>query len=114
MDVQINLLGGSATSAGFTTFRFQNAAFLGLKIAELSDTFTNGGLTPSLVGDTLTLTWNGEFIGASPDTRDFDRAAVYEFSSAPEPGSALLLLSGTAGLIFAMRRTARIRTKHAN
>jgi len=63
-------------------------------------------LTPSLVGDTLTLTWGGEFFGPFPSDQNFDRAAIYDFASAPEPGSAWLLLSGAGGLIFAMRRDA--------
>jgi hypothetical protein len=115
VDLQEFLQANSTSFAGTTIFQFQDAAFVGMQVAKLSDTFTNGGLTPSLVGDTLTLTWAGEFFSASTDPRNFDRAATYEFSSStPEPGSALLLLSGTVALAFATRRTRQIRTKQVN
>lgn len=73
---------------------FTDAAFVGGELSELSDDFPYGGVTATLVGDTITLSWAGGFVqpGSSYEaTYDFQSPAV------PEP-STLLIWSLLCGL----------------
>jgi len=86
------------------TQTFKSSAFIGLGLSELSDNFTHGGVTASLVGDTLTLTWAGT------STADGVLTASYSFTAAvPEPSSAVIAVLAT--LPLALRR--RLRTCQA-
>jgi hypothetical protein len=77
---------------------FQDLAFIGLSVAKQSDTFLNGGVTDSLVGDALTIQWGGG--GGVPANAPM--SAVFNFSgfSTGGGGGAVPLPAGAwAGLI---------------
>ncbi|HZS57476.1 MAG TPA: hypothetical protein VFA65_23960 [Bryobacteraceae bacterium] len=77
---------------------FTDAAFVGLGLTIISDSFVNGGTTATLDDDTLTVSWNGGVV--SPGTLQ----AIYDLELAtPEPSSWLLLLAA-APLLEWIRR----------
>jgi hypothetical protein len=89
---------GSASSA----YIFTSAAFTGLSLVKLTDTFT-GGVTATLVGTTLTVSAPA-FTGIGTHTATFSLAAA----GAPEPGAGLLFLAGGAMLAtLRLRRGSR-------
>ena len=72
--------------AGNWTQTFTDSAFTSL--TKVSDTFTNGGVTGTLMGDTITVTWAGT------DSDDGLLAATFNVgsvASAPEPSSAVIV-----------------------
>jgi hypothetical protein len=89
------------------TMTFVDAAFSGLSVTQLSDSFANGD-TFSLVGDKLTVTIQG-FPSSFPEGQT--DSAVFSFASsssggtgtppvgAPEPSSLVTLASGLVGLL---------------
>jgi hypothetical protein len=74
---------------------FTDTAFLGLKLLQTSDTFTNGGVTGVLSGDTITLDWAGT------STADGLLSTSFTLTPAntPEPSSILLLASSLICLL---------------
>lgn len=71
------------------TMTFTDTAFTGASFSKVSDTFTNGGVTGILVGDTITLTWAGTNSADGLLTATFDVAT----SAVPEPSSIVLALT---------------------
>ena len=67
---------------------FTSDAFIGLMLLEVSDNFLNGGITGSLIGDTLTFSWAG--IGSH------EGLLTAEYRLAPVPLPAALPLFGGA------------------
>jgi hypothetical protein len=74
------------------TYKFTDAAFAGLAVSTSSDTFLNGGTSPSLVGTTLTIV-----VPAFVPAGNYN--AVYVF--VPEPG---FVGAGSAALLLLKRR----------
>ncbi len=84
------------------TMTFVSSAFTGLTLTEVSDGFSDGGVTGTLTGDTLVFTWAGtsQYTGLM--------SAQYSLVSAvPLPAGGVLLLTGAAALGFAGRRRRR-------
>ncbi len=81
---------------------FTDPAFNGF-LAKVSDTFDDGGVTASILGDTITLNWGG----SAPDnvyTAVFDVGSVLQV---PEPSTWALVAGGALLAAFARRRLAR-------
>jgi len=73
---------------------FTDSAFA--KVSKVSDTFDNGGLSCSLVGDVLTITWAGDTFNGG---WNFNAVFDIKTTSVPEPSSLLLLGAGLLGLM---------------
>jgi PEP-CTERM motif-containing protein len=89
-------LGGGATN---WTMIFTDTAFT--SVSKISDNFSNGGLSYSLVGDVLTITWAGDI------NSGWDYNALFQVNAAgttPEPSSLLLMGTGVLGLAGFVRR----------
>jgi PEP-CTERM motif len=88
-------------SFGISTyvFTFTDPAFSGESFKKVSDTFDDGGLSGSLSGDQITLTWAANGSDEQPATMGavFDIGAA---SAVPEPSAWALMLLGFAGLGF--------------
>jgi hypothetical protein len=87
-------------------FTFTDPAFLGESFKTVSDTFDDGGLTGSLSGDQITLTWPANGGDEPPATM----MAVFHIGAAspvPEPSAWALMLLGFAGLGFVGYRRSR-------
>lgn len=86
------------------TMTFQDSAFVGATLTEISDNFPTGGLTATLVGDTITVTWAGTNTpGNFTGVFDLAPAAV------PEPSTiAAFGLLGACGLVYVRRRTKAV------
>lgn len=79
---------------------FTSSAFIGLTLLEVSDDFVNGGVSSSLVGNTLTFEWAGTSLG--PDTFN----AVYSLQAVPLPAALPLFAFALAGFgFFGWRRS---------
>jgi hypothetical protein len=78
-------------------FSFTDAAFAFRSLTKVSDTWDNGGVTGSLSGTTLSITWAG-----GQATIGNSMAAVFSFSPTPEP-SGVVLASLGALLLAGMR-----------
>jgi hypothetical protein len=87
-------------------FTFIDPAFLGQSFKKLSDTFNDGGLTGSLSGDEITLTWsaNGRVEPVATMGAVFQIGAA---SGVAEPSAWELMLLGFAGLGFGVYRRSR-------
>lgn len=93
-------------------FTFTDPAFLGQSFAKVSDTFDDKGLTGSLSGDQITLTWaaNGNVEPIATMSAVFHIGAASSTgsgSSVPEPSTWALMLLGFAGLGFGAYRRWR-------
>lgn len=64
-------------------FTLKSSAFVGQTLSEISDGFPNGGMTGSLVGDTLTVDWAGNTVFGSQT-----QSVVFNFSAPAGPGPA--------------------------
>ena len=80
------------------TMTFTSPDFAGLSLVEISDNYPNGGVDPSLVGDTITLHWAG-----SGDSLPGTFSANYQFQAVPEASTAAALALGFG--LFSFRRT---------
>jgi hypothetical protein len=83
------------------TMTFVDAAFSGLSVTQLSDSFGNGD-TYSLVGDKLTVTVPGfpsSFPKGQTDSAVFNFASSSGGGQVPEPSSLAMLASGLIGLL---------------
>src|SRR5262245_5221034 len=83
------------------TMRFTSAGFVGATLTEIADSFNAGGMTASVVGNVITLTWAGGAV--TPGTF----RAVYDVATVPEPATMLLVGSGLAAALRARRRARR-------
>jgi PEP-CTERM motif len=88
---------------------FTDSAFSGLNLVQTSDTFTNGGVSGVLTGDTITLDWAG--------TPTVDGLLSTSFTltptTTPEPSSFVLLGAGILGLVFSSFARLRSQTESA-
>lgn len=90
------------------TMTFTDPSFS--SIEKISDSFTHGGITSSLAGDTITLSWaglsNDNINTAATFTAVFNVGSGT--SAVPEPGTiALFATSSLTGAAFLLRRRAR-------
>lgn len=69
-------------------------------LSKVSDNFVNGGVTGTLVGDVLTVSWAGGSLDAGTVTLQ----AVFNVVSIPEPTTIALAGLGAAALMIARRR----------
>jgi hypothetical protein len=88
------------TGAANWIMRFTSAGFAGARLTELVDSFPSGGVTATVVGNVITLTWAGTNAPGS-------FRAVYDVAAVPEPGTMLLVGSGLAAALRARRRARR-------
>jgi hypothetical protein len=73
---------------------FTDAAFAGLSIANILDTFNNSGVSAAMVGDVLTLTWlgpPGPPLSAGPFEADFSFSST---AATPLPAALPLFATG--------------------
>ncbi len=91
--------GVSATDSPFT-MTFTDTAFSGLTLTKATDFFPNGGLTYSLAGDTITISWAG-----GPVRANDDYTSTFTVASIPEPSNwALFSLGAMGACAVALRR----------
>ncbi len=87
-----------APSATPWTMSFTSSAFVGLLLTEISDTFINGGVTGTLVGDTITFNWAGTTSTGFYQAGYSLLAASDPSSALPEPSVLLLFMLALAGI----------------
>jgi hypothetical protein len=99
-DVLSSTAGGSDNP---WTMTFTDTAFTGMSFAKVTDFFPNGGLTDSLVGDLLTISWAGGPVNANDDY-----TSTFTVSLVPEPATWAMVCAGAAGLALALRRRRQV------
>ena len=78
---------------------FTDTAFAGMSLAKATDFFPNGGLTYSLSGSQITISWAGGPINANDDY-----TSTFVIRAVPEPSTWVALLLGAGALAFVVRR----------
>jgi hypothetical protein len=100
---QLTLTDVATISVPTFTMTFTNTAFVGKTLSEASDNFAGvGGVTGSLVGNTLTITYPGTPLSAT-------FVAVFNIVAAPvapEPGTLALLGVACLPMLGVLRRRA--------
>jgi hypothetical protein len=81
---------------------FTSSAFLGASISEVSDTFGNGGVNASILGNVITLTWAG-----ASSQNDFRAVYNIQTTGVPDSGSSLAMLGISLFGLFRVRRLLR-------
>ncbi len=83
------------------TMTFTDTAFTGLGFAKATDSFPNGGLTYSLVGDVVTIYWPGGPIHANDDY-----TSTFTMLTVPEPSTwaAMAVGAGALGVVWRRKR----------
>jgi hypothetical protein len=99
LDLQYSIPANNLATTPPVTFEFTDAAFVNFVLAKLSDTFANGGLTPTFNGNVLTLDWAGVTLPQSSDPQTGEYTAVFSLNAVPEAGTTLLTGAGLAGLL---------------
>ena len=107
MDLQITVQPNATATASSLVFDFTDPNFSALQVSKVSDSFPSG-MSFSLAGDDLALTWAGERFPVSSQSQFFEHTAVFDFSSAsvPEPDAAALMAAAMIGWV-AVRRLQR-------
>ena len=106
IDLQVNVGANTTTTALNVHLDFTDSVFSTLQVSKFSDTFPSG-MSFSLAGNDLTLTWPGERYPTMSQPQFFERTAVFDFSAAqavPEAGTVGLMSVAIAGLGLALRR----------
>lgn len=99
-DTQLIVTDTVFSGAGDWIMSFTSAAFSSMTIAEISDTFPNGGVTGSLTGNSIKLSWAG--------TNSAIGTVTVTFSLVPEPATLSLAAIGGLALLARRRKSSGI------
>lgn len=95
-DVLDPTAGGTDTPFVMT---FTDTAFAGQSLTKATDFFPNGGLSYSVSGTTITISWGG-----GPINSNDDYTSTFVIKAVPEPSTWAALATGAGALVFALRR----------
>lgn len=85
------------------TMVFTDSAFIGQSFTKVSDSFSNGGLTFSVSGNTLTVNWAGGTV-----TTGDDYTSTFTVKAVPEPSAWAAVAMGAGALGLVLRRKRRV------